>query len=175
MQKLGFVVNGVLLSGVLTYLFLVGGEGAASPIVSKGGGDELADLEASVATDPTPQSAAELASRYLERDQPGLAQAALDTLPAATQSDVRLSHVRSRVALAQGQVDDALTIAAAAMVTCEATPADCPDWLYAKTIHQTHVLSAMKTAGIQDPTADRAHSGAVLVSAVRDVRLSPGL
>lgn len=173
MQKLGFVVNGALLCGVLTYVF-VGSEETASPVVS-GGGDELGALEASVATDPTPENAAALASRYLERDQPGLAQAALDGLPESTHADVRVSHIRSRVALAQGMVDDALAISTAALVSCEETPGSCPDWLYTKTIHQTHVLSAMKTSGLQDPSRERALSGAMLVSAVRDVRLSPGL
>ncbi|NUP09471.1 MAG: hypothetical protein HOW73_25740 [Polyangiaceae bacterium] len=167
MHKLVFVLNGVLLSGVLTVLF-VGSEGVASPVVP-GEPSDLSKLEASVAASPDAENVAALASKYLEREQPGLAQAVLDSAPEA--SSLHLSHVRSRVALAQGRVDEALEISQATLRECEAQGSDCPSWLYAKSIHQAHVLSAMKGAGVQDPKDDRGLTQAVLVSALQDVRV----
>lgn len=171
MGKLGFLLNGVLLSGVLVFL-LVGSEVIASPVVETGKAD-LSELEAEVASSPEPENVAALASKYLERQQPGLAQAVLDSAPDA--ASVQLSHVRSRVALAQGRVDEALAISEATLAECDKAEDRCSNWLYAKTVHQNHVLSSMKHAGLQDPAANPALTEIVLASSIREVRLAGSL
>ena len=166
MKSLGFLLNGVLLAGVVTF-GVFGSDVVASPVVD---GSELADLEASVASTQDPDEVAKLASKYLEKQQPGLAQAVIDAAPEA--SSVRLSHVKSRVALAQGRVDEALAISDSTLAACEAETSRCSSFLYARTVHQNHVLSEMQRAGVQDPAEDPERARRAVASAVREVRLA---
>jgi len=186
MGKLGFLLNGVLVSGVVSVLFL-GAEGVASPVLDAPlGGDssksDLSALESSVAIQPEARNVTELATAYLDRQQPGLAQAALDRLPesapdsaAATSADsaaeASLLYVRSRVALAQGRGSDALAFSRTALSACERPGAACQGGLYAKTLHQIAWLEAMTDAGVQDPAAEPDRARNAMEGAVREVRL----
>jgi len=172
MGKVGFVLNGVLLAGVLTVLFL-GSEGVAAPLLDvesvNQNSSDLALLESSVAADPQPANVAALASRYLDHGQPGLAQGALDQFQGS--DDAQLTHVRSRVAFAQGHTVDALALSRESVASCEATASRCPNWVLARALRQTEILEAMLAAGIEDPALDPARTQAAVDSAMREVRL----
>lgn len=176
MGKLGFLLNGILLSGVITVMFL-GSEGVAAPLVDPAlrtadGGEaptDVSSLEARVATSPDSANVAELASVYLERNQPGLAQSLVDQMP--DDGEPGLTLVRSRVALAQGDIEEAVTFARAGLSVCESSTTRCPNWLYVKTLHHNSVLDAMKAAGVNDPAAEPERAEAVLASSIREVRL----
>ena len=131
MGKLGLVVHGVLATAAATVL-LVGSQGEAASIVQTTDGQaQVASLESDVANAPTPTSISALVSAYLEREQPGLAQAVLDAHPEL--DDARTTHERARVALAQGEVDHALSLSRLALATCEndaSGPRACPKALF---------------------------------------------
>lgn len=168
MGKLGFLLHGVLVATVGAVL-VAGSEGEAAPLVT--GSDSVAPLEADVAHSPTSQSIADLVSAYLERNQPGLAQAVLDKN--GHLDDARLTHERSRVALAQGDVDSALRFAELTLATCDARLASdpCQAWLVVKSVRQVTLLEAMREAGLKDPAENPALARAALASAGADVRL----
>ncbi len=165
MGKLGVLLNGVLLSGVLTIL-LVGSEGTAAPVVEVRS-DDLNALEAEVATAPTAANVAELGAWYLDHGQPGLAQSLLDSHETVRAPEV--SHLRSRVALAQGQVDEALRHAEVTVLECDDSP--CSPALIGRALRQVEFLGAMNAAGIVDPRKDPVQTQVALVRSTREVKL----
>jgi len=169
MGKFGFLLHGALLAGVVSAL-LIGSEGKAAPVVAKTDAG-TAKLEQVVARAPTAASVAELAGAYLAQNQPGLAQGLLDHH--ADLSSPELLHVRSRVALAQGQVDESLQLSRLTLATCEAE--SCPSWVYARTVRQIDYLQALSNAGINDPAQAPAESNAIVDRTSREVRLVAGL
>jgi hypothetical protein len=173
MGKLGLVMHGVLATAAATVL-LVGSQGEAASIVQTANGQAtVATLESDVAHTPTSASVSALVSAYLEREQPGLAQAVLDAHPEL--DDARTTHERARVALAQGEVDHALSLSQLALTMCETDadgPRACPAWLVAKSIRQVSLLEAMQRAGIQDPATDPVRARAALLNGSREVRLA---
>ena len=169
MGKLGFLLHGVLVATVGAVL-VAGSEGEAAQLVRSS--DSLALLEADVAQAPTSESLVRLVAGYLERNQPGLAQAALDKH--ANLDDARLTHERSRVALAQGDVEGSLRLAQLTLATCDARPpvSPCAAWLVMKAVRQVTLLEAMRSAGVQDPAEDPALARIALASTGADVRLA---
>lgn len=168
MSKVGLVLHGVLATAAATVL-LVGSQGEAASVVPRGAAD-VVELEADVAKAPTSDSVATLVGAYLEREQPGLAQALLDAHPEL--DDARLTHERARVALAQGEVDHALRLSRLTLATCEAAHHPCPAWLVAKSERQVALLEAMEEAGIQDPARDPQGARVALDRSRREVRLA---
>ncbi len=174
MGKLGFLLNGVLVSGIVTVLFL-GSEGVAAPILNadQNAGQtqaQLTALESEVAITPAPENVVKLAGAYLDRDQPGLAQAALDRLP-VEQADPSLLHARSRVSLAQGRGEEALAFSRSALAACEHPGSSCQGGLYARVLQQSVALEAMNAAGVQDPAAEPERARVAMAGATRQVRL----
>lgn len=169
MGKLGFLLHGVLVATVGAVL-VAGSEGEAAQLVSSS--DSLARLEADVAQAPTSDSLVSLVGAYLERNQPGLAQAALDKN--ASLDDARLTHERSRVALAQGDVEGSLRLAHLTLATCDARPSEdpCAAWLVVKSVRQVTLLEAMRSAGVQDPAEDPALARTALARTGASVRLA---
>ncbi|HTJ81817.1 MAG TPA: hypothetical protein VL400_08825 [Polyangiaceae bacterium] len=158
------MVHGVVATLAGT-LLLVGSESEATPVVSAPSG--IAALEADVAHAPTTESLASLTSAYLERNQPGLAQALLDAHPELDSAE--LTHQRARVALAEGEVDRALSLSRLSLAMCED---HCPAGLTAKALRQISTLEAMERAGIRDPSDDPAATRAALAQSNREVRLA---
>lgn len=175
MGKVGFLLHGALLACVVSAL-MIGSEGKAASIVQKTD-PELARLEKAAAQSPTPSTVGDLATAYLQNNQPGLAQGLLDQHAAL--SSPELLHVRSRVALAQGQVDEALQLSRLTLATCDTASAQegaaCPSWLYARTVRQVDYLQALSSAGINDPAKAPAESNAIVERSHREVRLVAGL
>jgi hypothetical protein len=165
MGKLGLVLNGVLLAGVLTVM-LVGSEGAAAPVVQNR--DEgLSALEAEVAVEPNAENLSALASTYLDHQQPGLAQAVLDQNAAVDAASV--THVRSRVALAQGRVGEALYLSELTVKKCDLE--GCAPKTVARALRQTELLRAMSEAGISDPNLDPVGTDLAVARSGRGVQL----
>lgn len=165
MGKLGLVLNGVLLTGVLT-IMLVGSEGAAAPVVQHRD-QGLTDLEAEVATSPNNENLSKLASSYLEHQQPGLAQAVLDQNAAVDGAAV--THVRSRVALAQGRVPEALYLSDLTVKKCDLE--GCEPRTVARALRQAELLRAMDAAGIDDPSKDPHATDIAVAQSGRGVQL----
>jgi len=165
MGKLGLVLNGVLLSGVLTVM-LVGSEGAAAPVVQNRD-QGLSALEADVATEPNAENLSALASTYLDHQQPGLAQAVLDQNAAIDAAAV--THVRSRVALAHGRVSEALYLSELTVKKCDLD--GCAPKTVARALRQAELLRAMSEAGISDPSLDPVGTDLAVARSGRQVRL----
>ena len=165
MGKLGLVLNGVLLAGVLTVM-LVGSEGAAAPVVQHRD-QGLSALEAEVATQPNDANLSQLASTYLEHQQPGLAQAVLDQNAAVDGAAV--THVRSRVALAQGRVAEALYLSELTVKKCDLQ--GCEPRTVARALRQAEFLRAIDEAGIEDPSKDPVATDLALAKSGRGVQL----
>jgi hypothetical protein len=157
MRKQAVAANGLVLSAVVIGS-LFGSTTAPRPLVD--GAAELAELEARTALAPSTHDLTELASAYVARAQPGLAQALLDRH--ADRPDVELTHARARVALARGDVDRAGDLARATRAACELRTAiaPCPAWVVAKNLQQLAVVEALESQGIHDlddrPDASRA-------------------
>jgi len=164
MGKLGMVVHGVLATLAATIL-VVGSESEATPIVASPQG--VASLEADVAKAPTAEALSNLTGAYLERGQPGLAQAVLDAHPEVDSPE--LSHERARVALAQGEVAHALSLSKLSLSMCGE---HCTASFTAKALRQIATLEAMEKAGIQDPKDDPIATRAALAAGNREVRLA---
>ena len=169
MGKLGLMLNGVVLSGVLT-LLLVDAGAAPAPVLSAPD-QQLGALESAAVAAATPASVGALVSAYLDRQQPGLAQAVLDRHPELDGAELALA--RSRVALARGEIDEARQQSALALATCESPSADpCAPNVVGRALQQTAYLDSLASAGVIDPANHPVAARAALAESRREVVLS---
>lgn len=172
-SKLAWIMgNSVLLVGIVGALVL-GAGGMASPVIAAEQDPDLQALEQAVAQSPSAASVASLASGYLNRKQPGLAQAVLDQHP--NEDSAELGLVRARAAFDQGRTEEARSLAATALYACEAAPPQqaCNHATYSKLVRQTAILDAMSAAGVEDAAKNPEGARAALATVVREVRLQP--
>src|SRR5262245_15199887 len=102
------VANGLVLGGIGWIVASATETGTAGVLArAQAGVSDLAGLEASAALSPTPRAVADLATAYLEREQPGLASAAIERAPAAVRARPELAQVRVRVLLREGKAREA--------------------------------------------------------------------
>src|SRR5262245_73728 len=106
------VANGLVLGGI-GWIVASATETSAAGVLARpeAGVGDLGGLEARAALSPTPTAVAELATAYLEREQPGLASAAIERAPAAVRSRPELGQLRVRVLLREGRAHEALGVA----------------------------------------------------------------
>lgn len=171
-SKLAWVLgNSLLLVGIVSAVVL-GSGGIASPVIAAEQDADLQALETAVAQSPSPASVASLASGYLDRHQPGLAQAVLDQHPGEDSAELGL--VRARTAFDQGRTEDARSLASSALYACEAAPPQhaCNHATYSKLVRQNAILDAMSEAGVEDAAANPERARAALATVVREVRLA---
>jgi hypothetical protein len=169
MGKVGMVLNGVVLSGVLT-LLLVDAGAAPAPVLSTPD-DQLGALEAAAVDEANASSVGALVSAYLDRQQPGLAQAVLDRHPELDGAELALA--RSRVALARGDVEQARRQSALALATCEAPNADpCSATVVGRALRQRSYLDSLENAGVLDPASHPVAARAALAESRREVVLA---
>lgn len=169
MGKVSLILNGVVLTGVLT-LLLVDAGAAPAPVLSAPD-SRLGELEAAAVETATPTTIGSLAAAYLDRQQPGLAQAVLDRHPELAGAE--LSLARSRVALARGDVDEAREQTALALASCDAPAASpCSASLVGRALQQGSYLASLESAGVIDPVAHPVAARAALAESRREVVLS---
>jgi hypothetical protein len=149
------LANGVLLAGVAT-VALASGRTHVRPLVGDAFAQEVADLETAAALDPSASAARALASAYLDRNEPGLASAVLDRVPAVERHDPRVAYVEARALYARGRSSEALAILRGVERSCEARAGEeaCPAWLVAKVTRQATFLDALGQAGVEDPARE---------------------
>lgn len=151
MHLLAKLANGLVMVGVAS-LGLVAGQTQVQPLVGQAFAAEVQSLENEAARNPSADSVRNLATAYLDRNEPGLASAALDRAPVDAREEPALGYVVARTLYAQGHVDQALAALEGVERSCT-EKASCPAWLVAKTTRQAAFLRALDEAGIQDPAA----------------------
>lgn len=135
MAGVAWLLNGFAAVAIVGVAFF-GAQGRTSAVVSSD--PELAALERNASERPSALPA--LAAAYLERGQPGLAQAVLDRADASG-ADAELLHLRGRVAIARGELDEAEHLQELTLATCAQSLA-CPSWLEARAERQLGMLKA---------------------------------
>jgi len=166
------VANAVAL-GAMAWVMVVGTETRAIQLVPDHQQAALGDLdalEAEVAASPELDGVSRLAAAYLDRNQPGLAIAAIERAPAAAQDAPALSLLRSRALFGMAQPVEALAVLDAGRERCRVGE-QCPDWLVAR-LHRNHAfVEAVVAAGIEDPARDPEATMQAYRSSTREVRL----
>jgi len=145
------LANGLVMVGVSS-LGLVAGQTQVQPLVGQAFAADVQTLENEAAKNPSAESVRMLATAYLDRNEPGLASAALERAPLGERNEPALGYVVARTLYAQGHVSEALVALRDVERACSAKDA-CPTWLVAKTARQASFLRALHDAGIQDPAA----------------------
>src|SRR6186713_3335221 len=107
MHLLAKLANGLVMVGVAS-LGLVAGRTQVQPLVGQAFAAEVHSLENEAAKNPSAESVRNLATAYLDRNEPGLASAALDRAHEAAREEPALGYVVARTLYAQGHVDQAL-------------------------------------------------------------------
>jgi hypothetical protein len=151
MHLLTKLANGLVMVGVAS-LGLVAGQTQVRPLVGSAFAAEVQTLENEAAANPSAESVRNLASAYLDRNEPGLASAALDRAPADQRDEPALGYVVARTLYAQGHVGKARAALEDVERAC-AQKSACPAWLVAKTSRQAAFLRALDEAGVEDPAA----------------------
>ena len=139
MAGMAWLLNGFAAVAIVGVAFL-GAQGRTSAVVSSD--PELAGLELRASERPSALPA--LAVAYLERGQPGLAQSVLDRA-GASDADPELLHLRGRVAIARGELDEAEHLQELTLATCAQSLA-CPSWLEARAERQLGMLKAARSS-----------------------------
>jgi hypothetical protein len=152
MRMLTKLANGVFLVGIAT-VGLVAGRTHVQPLVPVALAGDVQTLEDAAARDPSADALRALASAYLDRNEPGLASAALDRAPSSASQDPAFAYVEARALYARGHVSEALVVLRGVERSCPPAAADptCPAWLVAKTSRQVAFLEALSDAGVEDP------------------------
>ncbi len=159
-MRVGMLVANGLVLGAIGWMASLGGiEQRAAELFPKRAPTEGAapadfqGLEAQAALSPSAGSVVALAAAYLERGQPGLATAAIESAPRDLQQRPEVAQLRARALFHRGHVRDALAVARDARDAC-ADGAACAPWLVAKTTRQVAFFEQVVAAGIEDPSAN---------------------
>lgn len=181
MRRGRLVVNGLVIAAA-AWMFVHGTKTGASgllpakaraPIATE---TALASLEERAALSRDAESVGKLAAAYLERDQPGLASAAIQNAPPAIQAVPEIAHLHARALLHRGKVPEALAMARQVEASCGASmeapgsSGACPAWLIARSARQLAFLEEMSSAGIEDPGANPDGARAAFDRSSREVR-----
>jgi hypothetical protein len=152
MGVLAKLANGVLLVGLVT-IGLSAGRTNVRPLVGEAFAADVAQLEVAAAREPSAHAVRALAAAYLDRNEPGLASAALGRVATEDRHDPALGYLEARALYAQGHASEALAVLSGVERTCAAgaDAAACPAWLVAKTSRQVAFLRALGEAGVEDP------------------------
>ncbi len=166
------LANGVLLAGVAT-VALTAGRTNVRPLVGEAFAQEVAELETVAAREPSTSAARALANAYLDRNEPGLASAVLDRVPATDRQDPHLAYVEARTLYARGRSSEALTLLRGVERSCEerSDAEACPAWLVAKVTRQATFLEALGEAGVEDPAREPEAARAALERSRRQGRV----
>lgn len=114
----------------------------------------LSALEGDAARDPSIEHIGALSAAYLERNQPGLASAAIDKAPADVKAAPEIAYLSARAHFLRGNLQKALASAEQVQQTCGEKAGNanaCPAWLVAKTERQLAFFRGMNALGIENP------------------------
>ena len=140
----------------------------AAPVSSVSGTSDLAALEDAVAAAPADaERANELALRYLEVGQPGLAVGVLNRAP---RHPVALMDTRARALAALGYVEPALTLQRRVLVECQLS--GCSRRLEVSAMRRELWLSELDADGVADGPLDPSRARAAYRRVTRQVRLA---
>jgi hypothetical protein len=165
------VGNGLLLGGIAA-MCAIGTDYDASRLiaVSAPQAAALARLEAEVAACPTAHLVIDLASAYLETNQPGLASAVIEGAPREVRAQPEVAQTYARTLYGRALPRQALAVARDARDVC-ADDAACPTWVLAKATRQVAFLSEIVAAGIDDPSENPEATMAAYTRSSHEVRL----
>jgi hypothetical protein len=166
------VIGGVLwmlAAGTETRAAMLLPDAAGTRGLTATGASTVGALETEAALDPGSAAVAELATAYLERDQPGLASAVIEKAPRAVRERPEIAHLEARALFHRGRARQALALARDVQASCDGDR--CAPWLVAKSTRHLAFLEEVVAAGIDDPELDRAATRAAYDRSAREVRL----
>lgn len=166
------LANALVLVGVAS-MGMMAGQTQVQPLVSSALAAEVSPLEAAVARDGSPLAVRQLATAYLDRNEPGLATAVLEGAPAETRRDPGVAYAEVRALYARGRASEALAVLRSVERACRvgADGGTCPAWLAAKVSRQASFLEALRDAGVEDPAAQPELARAALERSRRQGRV----
>lgn len=166
------VANAVAL-GAMAWVVMGGTETQAIQLVPDHQQEALGDLdtlEAEVAEKAELDNTRRLAAAYLDRNQPGLAIAAIERAPLADQDAPSLSILRSRALFSMAQPREALAVLDEGRARCQAE-GQCPMWLTAQLAHHRAFVAEVVAAEIEDPIRQPEATMQAYRRSTREVRL----
>jgi hypothetical protein len=171
MRVRALLINGLVL-GCVGWMVGLGGLSTqpARLLPAKQKAAPVEELESRAALAPTLSSTADLATAYLDRDQPGLATAVIERAPREIRSRPEVAQLHARALFQRGRAREALAVARDASEAC-AEGGACPTWLLARTSRQVAYFEQVVAAGIDDPMADPAATRAAYERSNHEVRL----
>lgn len=147
------VACGTMLMGLLGLCMLAGAHREAPLVGHQKLGADVAELEASVASRADDADAlAVLADRYIERNAPGLALAAIERAPSAVRAAPRIGHLWAVALMHEGRASDALAREREVIAACNQR--SCAAWTLASAVRHEQFLSAMVQRGVEDYRRD---------------------
>lgn len=167
------LANGLVLVGVAS-MGMMAGQTGVQPLVSTALAAEVGPLEAEVARGGSPDAVRQLATAYLDRNEPGLATAVLEGVPVETRRDPGVAYAEVRALYARGRASEALAVLRSVERACQdgaRGDGGCPLWLAAKVSRQATFLEALRDAGVEDPAAQPELARAALERSRRQGRV----
>lgn len=167
--------NGLVL-GAIAWMATIGGleTRAAQLIPRKAAANappaDMQQLESRAAVTADARATADLASAYLDREQPGLATAVIEKASSQVRARPEVAQLYARALFHRGRARAALAVARDASETC-ADSSSCAPWVAAKTARQVAFLEQVVAAGIDDPAADPDGTRAAFERSNHEVRL----
>jgi len=166
------VANAVAL-GAMAWVVVVGTETRAAQLVPNHQQEALGDLdalEAEVAERSELEGTRQLAAAYLDRNQPGLAIAAIEHAPVAVRDAPALSLLRSRALFSMAQPSEALAVLEVGRSRCRVDQ-QCPAWLLAQLDRSHAFVEEVVAARIEDPARQPEATMQAYRRSTREVRL----
>lgn len=141
--------------------------------------EALRALEARVAASPNDAAQiSDLARKYLEGRQSGLAIVLVEGAPEAVRKDVRVEHVYARALIDQGHNDDALDVESRVIDACRGladgcvAPVGCDPVLLVSAMRRTDILRELLSLGVRDARAEPEISLVAYQNATREARVA---
>jgi hypothetical protein len=164
-------VSGAALAAAVTCLAGSATTPAAGIAAGRNLGPELAPLETAVSKNPGDPAALEtLVEAYLERQAPGLAEAALDRAPLELKQRAKIADARARVLTELGLPEPALAWEERVFEACNLEP--CSAALLARAERRARWLRELVRLGVDDALLDPEKTFLAYRLAVREVRLT---
>jgi hypothetical protein len=177
----GFGIAGIAVASAVAFLWAASGTQRERAVLTGVAPELVRASEARAAARPDdPEASRTLAQAYLDAQQPGLALAVLEALPATSRGpagDARIRHVYARALLDQGRNDEALAVETSVVASCcplaeGASPAPgCDAVVLAAAVRRTAILKELVALGVEDTRAHPEVSFVAYQNATREARV----